>query len=227
LAAAAAGDWGVEGHEVLSYEGPFGVGYGVAVLLDSGLTEVSPRASSEDREPSPRHPGQELPSIARRSIESALSGEADEPPGGLEGYLGEPRAVFVTLRDREGQLRGCVGSLWPRRQSVAEETWIMARDAAFRDARFPRVRAGELAGLTVEVSVLQLSEPVASNADLNPAVYGVLVRASGERRGVLLPGIPEIRTPEQQIEVARRKAGIGPEERVEVERFRVEKFEER
>jgi AMMECR1 domain-containing protein len=103
----------------------------------------------------------------------------------------------------------------------------MARDAAFRDARFPRVRAGELAGLTVEVSVLQLSEPVASNADLNPAVYGVLVRASGERRGVLLPGIPEIRTPEQQIEVARRKAGIGPEERVEVERFRVEKFEER
>lgn len=38
LVAAAAVDWLGTGHEVLSYEGPFGVGYGVAVLFDAALS---------------------------------------------------------------------------------------------------------------------------------------------------------------------------------------------
>lgn len=225
LVAVAAGDWSSTGHRVLSYEGPFGVGYGVAVLLDQSTTdvEIHPETAKEEKA---EHPGRELPGIARRSIEAALNGESETPPSGREGYLGAQRAVFVTLRDGDGELRGCVGSLWPRMRSMAEETWAMARDAAFRDARFPRVRSEELDGLRVEVSVLQPSEPVATAADLDPDVYGVMVRTGDGRRGVLLPGIPEIRTADQQLEIARRKGGIRPEEPVQLERFRIEKFEE-
>jgi aromatic ring-opening dioxygenase LigB subunit len=35
LVALAAVNWSATGHEVLSYEAPFGVGYGVAVLFDA------------------------------------------------------------------------------------------------------------------------------------------------------------------------------------------------
>ena len=64
--------------------------------------------------------------------------------------------------------------------------------------------------------------------DLDPAVYGVIVEdKTGARRGLLLPDIPGITNANQQVEIAARKAGIGPSEPIQLYRFRVERFREK
>ena len=55
VVALAAADWRAAGNEVLSYEGPFGVGYGVAVLFNPGPAPA-PAAISAATEPARRMP---------------------------------------------------------------------------------------------------------------------------------------------------------------------------
>jgi AMMECR1 domain-containing protein len=69
-------------------------------------------------------------------------------------------------------------------------------------------------------------EPVQSDAQLDASIYGVVVKAADGRRGVLLPDIEGVNTPRQQIEIARRKAGIGSDEPLELFRFSARCFEE-
>ena len=75
-------------------------------------------------------------------------------------------------------------------------------------------------------TVLGQLEPVASPRDLDPAVYGVLVSAADGRKGGLLPAIAGIDSVEQQLAVARRKAGIAPDEWIGIQRFRARCFRE-
>jgi AMMECR1 domain-containing protein len=132
--------------------------------------------------------------------------------------------VFVTLRNADGSLRGCVGTLTPAEPDVVTETARSAVLAATADPRFPAVMLGELAALRVEVSVLLAAEPAAGPADLDPARYGVIVSDGGGRQGVLLPNVEGIRHAAEQIAIARNKAGIGPGTPVALERFEVLKF---
>jgi AMMECR1 domain-containing protein len=83
-----------------------------------------------------------------------------------------------------------------------------------------------LAGLRFEVSVLHPPEDIASAAELDPGRYGVIVSTGDGRRGLLLPGIKEIQTVAQQLLIARKKAGIGPDEPIHLQRFLVDHFEE-
>ena len=212
IAASAAG-WSAAGHEVLSYEGPFGVGYGVAVLFDGNGRRTASRSEFE-----------ELPRVARASVAAVLNGTEAQPPQGKDDELRQRHAVFVTIRGIDGELRGCVGTLSPKCASVIEETWQMAREAAFRDGRFPPVRPEEFPGLSFEVSVLRPLEEVASEKELDPRRYGVVVGTEDGRRGALLPDIPEIRTVTQQLAIARRKGGIEPWEPVRLQRFTVAKI---
>ena len=204
--------------EVLSYEGPFGVGYGVAVLGVAG--DASPPDPGPTGTPAPQRM-EDLPAVARRSIAAALDGIPGCPPPGV-GPLAGRRAAFVTLRGPDGSLRGCIGTLTPQDRDVVAETWRMARQAALHDPRFDPVHPSELPDLRIEVSVLHPPEPVDSTADLDPSRYGVIVNGRGGRRGVLLPGIEGVDTPEQQVAIARRKAGLDPEDPVVLERFRVD-----
>ncbi|MGD1083112.1 MAG: AmmeMemoRadiSam system protein A [Verrucomicrobiota bacterium] len=167
-----------------------------------------------------------LAGMARQSVTAALGGGSKVPPaaGGL--YLGARHAVFVTIRERSGRLRGCCGTILPVCANVVAETWRSARLAAFEDSRFPSVEADELANLRFEVSVLHSMERAASASDLDPARYGVVVSTEDGRRGLLLPGIAEIKTVGRQLGVAREKGGIGPEEPVMLQRFEVDHFEE-
>jgi AmmeMemoRadiSam system protein A len=213
VVALAAAGWRSEGREVLSYEAPFGVGYGVAVLF----------AEAWDPETAGC-----LPAIARRSVESALNGETSAAPGipAHHPFNERQAGVFVTLHAADGKLRGCVGTIEPQCADVVAETWHNARSAAFHDRRFAPVEAHELARLRFDVSLLEPAEDIASPAELDPHHYGVIVSASGGRRGLLLPAIEGIDTAAQQLEIARRKAGIGTHEPVRLQRFRTTHFTE-
>jgi AmmeMemoRadiSam system protein A len=134
--------------------------------------------------------------------------------------------VFVTLREADGKLRGCIGSITPAERDVFAETARSAVLAATRDPRFSPVGRAELAALSIEVSVLAPDEPVAGLRDLDPKRYGVIVCDRSGRRGLLLPDIDGVDDAETQVAIARQKAGIAAGEPVLLSRFRVTKAKE-
>jgi AmmeMemoRadiSam system protein A len=223
LAAAAAVDWRSAGHKVLNYQAPFGVGYGVAILFAEPSTPADPPPAQAQ---APGREGLVLPALARQSVAAALRGSSEPPPAAAGPYLGAQRGVFVTFRERSGKLRGCAGTILPSCPNLVAETWRSARLAALQDTRFSPVEAGELPSLHIDVSVLHSMEEISSAAELDPARYGVVVSTADGRRALLLPGIAEIKTSEQQLHFARKKGWIGPREPVTLHRFQVDFFEE-
>lgn len=165
--------------------------------------------------------GAELTRIARQAIRSHLV-------QGRLPALGRPDApaagVFVTLRNPDGSLRGCIGSITPVESDVVRETARSAVLAATRDPRFEPVGIDELPLLAIEVSVLFAEEPASGLEELDPRTYGVIVRDRRGRRGLLLPDIEGVDDAKKQVEIARRKAGIPAGEPVVLSRFRVSKF---
>jgi len=159
---------------------------------------------------------------ARACVECFVLGRPLPLPAG-HTFFTRRAACFVSLKKR-GELRGCIGTLEPAEPHLGAEIARNARSAAFHDPRFHRVRADELAALTVSVDVLSSSEPCA-RADLDPAVYGVIVLA-GSRRGVLLPDLEGVVTVDQQVDIALQKASIGRGEAFTVERFTVTRYRE-
>jgi AmmeMemoRadiSam system protein A len=147
--------------------------------------------------------------------------QAREAPAPVEGGRA---GVFVTLHSRSTHdLRGCIGTISATESTLAEEVINNAISAATRDPRFPPVTRAEVSDLEIEVSVLYPPEPIASEAQLDPRHYGVIVQR-GWRRGLLLPDIEGIDDVKTQIRYARMKAGFGANEPVELFRFRVEKY---
>jgi AmmeMemoRadiSam system protein A len=136
----------------------------------------------------------------------------------VEGKAG----AFVSLK-KQGQLRGCIGTFEPTRSNLAEEIVHNAISSCTRDPRFEPVREDELDLLDVSVDVLGEPEPVPDESHLDPRKYGVIVR-SGHRLGLLLPDLEGVDTVEEQLDIARRKAGIGPRDRVELFRFEVRRY---
>ncbi len=199
--------------EVLNYEAPFGVGYLVAQL-----TQRPGRAKNAE-------PG--LPALARRAVETFVrTGEVFDPRRTTQGLLGERAPCFVSLKTLDGELRGCIGTIEPARDTLAEEVVANAISAANNDPRFDPVSEDELSNLRYSVDVLFPSEPAVME-ELDPRVFGVIVEdESGTRRGLLLPDIPGIVDARQQVEIAARKAGIGPDEPIKLSRFKVERFRE-
>ena len=197
--------------EVLSYEAPFGVGYLVAQLINQA------KLAAEST----------LPEIARDAVETFIrSGNILTPPESTTGLLSSPAPCFVCLKTLDGELRGCIGTIEPARETLAEEIVANAISAAINDPRFDPVKTAELSNLRYSVDVLFPAEP-AEMKDLDPAVFGVIVEdEAGSRRGLLLPDIPGIDNAEQQVEIAARKAGIARDERIRLWRFKVERFGE-
>lgn len=167
----------------------------------------------------------ELPKLAREALDlylktgTRLKAQADSP------LLAEPAACFVTLHNRYGDLRGCIGTLTPTMPHLADEIVSNAISAATRDPRFAPVQREELAALRISVDVL--SEPQSATREtLDPKRYGVIVK-KGFQRGVLLPDLDGVDEIEQQLAIACRKAGINPMGDYEIERFTVTRHEER
>ena len=210
-----------------SYEGPFGVGYGVCtfeitgtdpdreferVYLESERKKMEQRRAGED--PYVR--------LARLSLETFIrTGKRAKLPEGLpEEMLSSRAGVFVSIY-KHGQLRGCIGTIEPTTSCVAEEILRNAVSSGTEDPRFNRVREIELDDLVYSVDVLTKPEPVQSVSQLDPKRYGVIV-SKGFRRGLLLPNLDGVDNVETQLKIAKQKAGIRPDDNdVKIERFEV------
>ena len=159
--------------------------------------------------------------LARQTVETYVrTGKKPPLPDGLpEEMLSRRAGVFVSLKE-EGRLRGCIGTISPVKRCIAEEIAENAVSAAARDPRFHPVEPQELDRLTYSVDVLGPTEKISSEKELDVKRYGVVV-SRGMRRGLLLPNLEGVDSVEQQIDIARQKAGI-PEDAQDI---RLERFE--
>jgi len=213
--------------QVLSYQGPFGVGYMVADFRpgkpDPGRQLAGTlREAQKDRVKERRAGESPLVRLARETLENYCRGERKKDIDVPEELLYKRAGAFVSIK-KHGRLRGCIGTIEPVRDNLAEEIMENAISAGTRDPRFNPVTPEELDELEYSVDVLGEPEPVKSMEDLDPKVYGVIVR-SGPRKGVLLPDLEGIDTVEEQVSIAKQKAGIAPGEDVEIERFKVVRY---
>jgi AmmeMemoRadiSam system protein B/AmmeMemoRadiSam system protein A len=191
------------------------VGYGAWAFAPA-----RPPAGVEDEERSGSHESEasesgQLLDVARRSIAYGLHHGSALPIdlGEYPPQLRRPGASFVTLRDARGTLRGCIGSLEPRRplvEDVAENAWA----AAFRDSRFPPLGVDELPELDVHVSILGPPEPLAPQSRqelvsmLRPGRDGLILADRG-RRATFLPQVWEsLQDPAAFVAQLWRKAGL-------------------
>lgn len=185
--------------EQLSYEGPFGVGYGICSYEVQG--ENVKRNFREQFEEKERRRLSELRDrediyvkLARRTIEK---------------YIISGRKLKIPEELPEKMLK-----------EMPEEIVENAVSAAVRDPRFSPVEPEELEYLVISVDVLGEPEKISSPEELDTEQYGVIV-TRGHKRGLLLPNLEGIDTVEEQIAIAKQKAGIRENEEVGLERFEV------
>ena len=213
--------------KLLSYEGTFGVGYGVATFTVTSPDEnrrFAKQCEEIERARLAERKAAEDPwvKLARLSLETYVrtGKQLDTLPDGLPGEMTcRAAGAFVSLH-AHGQLRGCIGTTGPTTNSVAWEIVQNAVSACSRDPRFVPVRVDELDSLEYSVDVLGKPEAISSPAELDVKKYGVIVSCGG-RRGLLLPDLDGVDTIEQQIDIARQKGGISSREQYTLERFEV------
>lgn len=215
--------------EVLSYQGPFGVGYMVASLKPGDVDEsrLLLKKLDEMRQQkimSRRRKESFLVRLARETLENYVLGRPrpEIKPGDIPGEFKRRAAVFVSIK-KNGQLRGCIGTVSPQQDNLVKEVMHNAISAGVHDPRFYPVRPEELDELTYSVDVLSEPEPINDINQLDPKKYGVIVR-SGHKSGLLLPNLEGIDTVQEQLRIAKEKAGIAPNEEVALERFEVARY---
>jgi AmmeMemoRadiSam system protein A len=164
-----------------------------------------------------------LVKLAKETIEQYVrEGSSIKQPTDPSAEMNEKAGVFVSIK-REGELRGCIGTFIPTTENVAAEIIQNAVSAATQDPRFPPVTTAELDGLEYSVDVLTEPERISSKDELDPRKYGVIVKKD-ECRGLLLPDLEGVDTPEEQIRIAAMKAGIYSAEGMELYRFEVKRY---
>jgi len=208
---------------VLAYEGPWGVGY-LTALVGAGALSFDADASTPNSGDKGGMPGQDASDIvrlARAAIEAHVAHRDAPVPQLTDKELPDRAGAFVSLH-RKGSLRGCIGTVLPTRDTLADEVVANAIQAATRDPRFPPVQPGELADLDVKVDVLHAPE-ACTVEDLDPDNYGIIV-SSGWRRGLLLPDLDGVDDVAEQVGIAMRKGGILPHEPCRFERFKVDRY---
>ena len=217
--------------EVLSHQDVTGVGYGIAIFEpgeknDSRcfLKAIADKIKATESTPYVK--------LARATIEQFVkTGKRlkfpSELPAGLAEALPEEATkeragAFVSVH-KNGMLRGCIGTIGPVQDSIAEEIISNAISAVSRDPRFERVREDELELLEINVDILGKPENIDGPDQLDVKRYGVIV-SCGARKGLLLPDLEGVDTVEEQIDIARRKGGISPDDDYKLQRFEVVRY---
>ncbi len=213
----------------ISHEGPFGIGYGIC-----GFTPVNEQTDCVERSffdiytnkiqaevQKIRENEDEYVALARTALEAFVRTKAiTKVPKDASPELREQRTgAFVCIK-KQGHLRGCIGTIEPVMGNVGEEIIMNAMSVAVRDTRFEPVTADELDMLTYTVDVLTTPEAVSSIDELDVKKYGIIV-TSGDKRGVLLPDLDSVNTVEEQIRIAKMKAGITDKDEFNIQRFKI------
>ena len=212
--------------EKLSHEDVTGVGYGICTFHPCGSSDerrflenyLSRTQKALDAQ---KEKEDAYVRLARTSLESWINNRKKITiPGWVTDEMKKQKAgVFVSIHKHD-RLRGCIGTFLPTTGCVAEEIIRNAISASTEDPRFDPITPSELKWLEINVDVLSAPEKISGPEELDPKHYGVIV-TSGRKRGLLLPDLDGVDTVEQQISIAKRKAGIGPYEKISLERFEV------
>jgi MEMO1 family protein len=160
--------------------------------------------------------------LARQTVEMYIRDGKIPVIEQLTPEMQERAGVFVSIH-KHGALRGCIGTFEPQTENVAREIISNAISSATRDPRFSPVSRSELKDLDYSVDILTHPVPVENKDTLDPKKYGVIVE-SGWKKGLLLPDLEGVDTVDQQIDICRQKAGISPEEKVNLYRFEVKRY---
>lgn len=189
-------------YDFYSYEGTFGVGY---AFCEYNCVSKCAR-------------------VARMSLESYIRDKKKlRDDSNLPFWMKDTAAgVFVCIK-KEGQLRGCIGTIRACYSDICTEISELAVSAATNDPRFDAVRKDELDKLHYTVDIMGEAEPATIDM-LDVKKYGVIV-TSGSKRGLLLPNLEGVDTIEDQIFITMQKAGIEPGEPIAIERFLVERYD--
>lgn len=209
-----------------SHEDVTGVGYGICSFIPEGEDEarrfLDIRLDRMERElEMKKAESDEYVRLARQTIETYITeGKIIKVPDGLPAEMTDRAAgAFVSIH-KHGSLRGCIGTIAATADCVAQEIINNAISASTRDPRFDPIEADELKWLDINVDILGDAEDIDSPDQLDVKRYGVIV-TSGYKRGLLLPDLDGVDSVEQQIDIARRKGGIGEHERYKLQRFEV------
>ncbi|AHM56946.1 hypothetical protein EAL2_c16510 [Peptoclostridium acidaminophilum DSM 3953] len=224
---------------VYSYEGPFGVGYMTAFIeVKAGKTESlleELKKKNLDHYRIMKESEDAYIKTAREAIEkwaeegerlswhevknSVFQGRSDLVDGLEERKAG----VFVSIH-KDGCLRGCIGTISPVRENIAEEIISNAISAASKDPRFAPLGNDEVNEIEIKVDVLGNLEKVDSEDELDVYRYGVVVE-SEHKRALLLPNLDGVDSIEKQLDIVKKKADIDETEECKLYRFEVERHE--
>ena len=216
--------------KVLSHQDVTGVGYGIATFypqgenpdrcfLDKKVKELEEAASKSDG----------YVKLARASLESYIrDGKKLKVPNDIPDLIlselpkeifEKQAGAFVSIH-KNGELRGCIGTISPAKSSIAEEIVDNAISASTRDPRFDAITEEELKFLEINVDILGEPEDIKSKKELDVKRYGVIV-SCGYKRGLLLPDLEGVDDVDTQVSIAMRKGGIKPTDNYTLQRFEV------
>ncbi len=219
--------------KVISYEGPFGVGYLTGYLscdksvISHTLTHNRGRVKGNTKD-SYIETIQDLVNnrynqriakeddyikLARKSVDYYVRNhkkyKLDEDifsKDFLDEVSNSRGGVFVSLH-KDGKLRGCIGTTEATSPNLMDEIIYNAISACSSDPRFHPVEEDELKDLEISVDILGSYEPINSMNELNIQKYGLIVE-QGYKRGLLLPNLDGIHSIADQVSIAKQKAGI-------------------
>lgn len=211
--------------EVFSYEGPFGVGYMTAKITRGKKNEHSVLNDYLERTKNTYDTmlenEDEYVTLARNTINQYIANgiKIDMPEDLTNKLYDNKNGIFVSIK-KEGRLRGCIGTISPTKENIAQEIIDNAISASTRDPRFNPIEEHELGDLVISVDVLFPPEDIDSKEKLDVKRYGVIV-SSGIKKGLLLPNLDGVDSVDQQISIALEKAGIKQYEDYSLQRFEV------
>lgn len=216
--------------KALSHQDVTGVGYGICTFhpvgTDDGRHFLEKRKQKLIAE---QEKSDGYVKLARASLTRYITAgrklRLDDPEEGElkkslpEEMFTKKAGAFVSIH-KNGRLRGCIGTIGPVMDNVAQEIVENAISASTRDPRFSPVREEELPFLEIHVDVLGEPEQITSREKLDVKRYGVIVTC-GSRRGLLLPDLDGVEDVETQVSIAMQKGGIRPSEHYSLQRFEV------
>lgn len=241
--------------KLLSYEGPFGIGYGVMEFTPNFNNENSNNINysskngdlyneilkdKQNENKKRMNYGNIYTRLARLNLNNyfdngtllTIDDLINNPnllfndgnnSNDISKLLKDKKGVFVSLKIN-GDLRGCIGTISPTTNCIAEEIINNSISSAINDPRFSPLRKEELIDIDISVDILYPPEKTTFE-ELDPKNYGVIVSCNN-RRGLLLPNLGGIDTADKQIEIALEKGGISIDENYTLERFKVKRFKE-